>query len=77
MSKTNKMCATRKVYIAYLLRLWRADESAGTEALDAWRASLESPQTGERIGFGSVEELFAYLRQEMGLCERKSTKGQD
>ena len=67
------MCATQKIYIAYLLRLWRADGTAGKEVFDTWRASLESPQTGERIGFGAVEELFAYLRQEMELCEHKST----
>jgi hypothetical protein len=73
-SETGKMCATQKTYIAYLLRLWRADGTAGEEVFDAWRASLESPQTGERIGFGSAGELFAYLRQEMELCEHKSTK---
>ncbi|MFN8466063.1 MAG: hypothetical protein U0X20_10950 [Caldilineaceae bacterium] len=71
------MCATQKIYIAYLLRLWRADGAAGKEVFDAWRASLESPQTGERIGFGSAEELFAYLRQEMELCERKNAREQD
>lgn len=70
------MCATQQIYIAYLLRLWRADGTVGKEVFDAWRASLESPRTGERIGFGSAEELFVYLRQEMELCERKSTKDQ-
>jgi hypothetical protein len=68
------MSTARKSYIAYLLRLWRADETAGKEVIGAWRASLESPQASERIGFGSVEELFAYLRQEMELCEHKGAK---
>ena len=42
---------------SYLLRLWCTDELRGFH----WQASLESPQTGERIGFASLEELFAYL----------------
>lgn len=68
------MSTARNSYIAYLLRLWRADETSGREVICAWHASLESPQTGERIGFGSVEELFLYLRQEMESCERKGVK---
>ena len=59
------MCTVRRSYIAYLVRLWRAEETAEGKGIGAWRASLESPQTGERVGFGSVEELFTYLRQEM------------
>ncbi len=42
---------------SYLLRLWRNDCPAVTN----WQASLEIPETGERIGFASLEELFAYL----------------
>ena len=42
---------------SYLLRLWRVDELKGFH----WQASLETHETGERIGFGSLEELFAYL----------------
>jgi len=46
-------------YLSYLLRLWRV----GTEKT-TWRASLESPHTGERIGFASLGELFAFLQQQ-------------
>ena len=42
-------------YLSYLLRLWGADQ-------DAWRASLESPMTGERHGFASLKDLFAFLQ---------------
>lgn len=42
---------------SYLLRLWRVDRSKAAD----WRASLEIPETGERIGFASLEQLFAYL----------------
>lgn len=47
-------------YMAYMLRLWRAN----TDAQPVWRASLESPHTGERLGFGSLEALFAFLEKE-------------
>jgi hypothetical protein len=50
-------------YISYLLRLWQV--RTGSELV--WRASLESPQTGERTGFASIEDLFAFLQQQMGV----------
>lgn len=46
-------------YLAYMLRLWRA----GGEGETAWRASLESPHTGERQGFSNLELLFAFLEE--------------
>jgi hypothetical protein len=49
-------------YMAYLLRLWQAH----TEGDPVWRAWLESPQTGERCGFATVEGLFDYLRARIG-----------
>jgi len=42
---------------SYLLRMWRTDEHGNRN----WQASLEIPETGERIGFASLEELFTYL----------------
>ena len=49
-----------KRYRSYLLRLWHA------ETLDVcWRASLEDPRTGERIGFACLEQLFAYLMEQV------------
>ncbi len=47
-----------KHYRSYLLRLW-------CESPDRrWRASLEDPRTAKRIGFASLEQLFAFLMQE-------------
>lgn len=48
--------------MAYLLRLWQveAEEDA------PWRASVESPRTGERQGFASLAELMAFLEKEIG-----------
>jgi hypothetical protein len=47
-------------YVAYLLRLWQGEEGGYT----VWRASLESPQTGERWGFASLTDLFTFLEKE-------------
>jgi hypothetical protein len=56
-------------YISYLLRIWRANG----EGEAAWRASLEDPRTGERIGFASLEKLFAFLRQQAGVSPTQVT----
>jgi hypothetical protein len=42
-------------YRSYLLRLWRTPQ--------AWHASLDDPHTGKRLGFASLEQLFAYLME--------------
>lgn len=42
---------------SFILRLWRVEHSE--EA--SWLASLETPETGKRIGFASLEQMFAYL----------------
>lgn len=46
-------------YKAYLLRLWRGGPGV---AETQWRASLENSRTGERLGFGNLEQLFYYLQ---------------
>jgi hypothetical protein len=51
----------QKRYLVFLIRLWPAEE--GGEP--AWRASLESARTGERHAFASLEDLFAYLREQV------------
>ena len=47
-------------YFSYLLRLWR--EVEGTAV---WRASLQDPRTGERVGFATLDDLFKYLRHQV------------
>ena len=56
------MTDSRRRYTAYLLRLWQVTNAEGT----AWRASLESPRTHERIGFASLDDLVSFLRKETG-----------
>ena len=48
-------------YISYLLRLWQTEDDKGL----VWRASLECPHSGERRGFSSLVDLYAYLEREM------------
>ncbi len=57
--------ASSAVYLAFMLRLWRAGSRGGQPV---WRASLENPHTGERLAFGTVQDLFAFLVEKMGVC---------
>jgi len=49
-------------YRAYLLRLWPM--RSGQDLV--WRASLESPLSGERWAFVGLDGLFAFLREQTG-----------
>jgi len=46
-------------YQTYLLHLWRAKCRGNWQ----WRASIESPHTGERQVFAGLEQLFAFLSE--------------
>jgi hypothetical protein len=61
-------------YLSYLLRLWRAGEGSELSVDDqacagSWRASLENAQTGERVGFGGVEELCRFLKRQIDIVQ--------
>jgi hypothetical protein len=56
-------------YISYLLRLWQIR----SEGELVWRASLESPHTGERRGFANLADLFAFLEKETCHVARSQT----
>jgi hypothetical protein len=51
-------------YISYLLRLWR--EKSGQTTW--WRASLQDPLSGQRVGFAQLDELVAFLREQTSLA---------
>jgi hypothetical protein len=57
------MPTEKPIYQVYLLRLWPA--SVSQTGPTAWRASLENPHTGERLGFASLEQLFTYLMEQV------------
>jgi hypothetical protein len=46
-------------YQSYLLRLWRTGEG------EVCRAMLEHIDSHERFGFANLEELCAFLREQM------------
>jgi len=54
-------------YLAYMLRLWQASSKEPD-----WRASLESPHTGERQGFASLDDLFDFVRGQIGAASDAS-----
>lgn len=49
-------------YHSYLLRFWQEQT---LERADAWRFSLEEPQSGQRKGFDSLQELMSFLEEEV------------
>ena len=53
-------------HVSYLLRLWQAE----SEGRVIWRASLQSPNTGERRGFASLADLLRFLEEEYGAIGR-------
>ena len=55
-------------YQSYLLRLWRTSSQGKL----AWRASLESAQTGERRGFADLASLFAFLEEQTGAAAHRA-----
>ena len=66
MIEVNIMKEELNVYHAYLLRFWRTEYKGQWQ----WRASLESPHTGERQSFTSLEQCFTFLRD---LCNRQAS----
>ena len=50
------------LYLAYMLRVWQAGRTGSL----SWRVSLESPHTGERHTFTSLEALCAFLHERTG-----------
>ena len=66
------MVDERKVSVAYLLRLWRANHSRKDATAITWHASLEQVDSGERIGFGNLDELFRFLDEEVERHNRES-----
>ena len=67
------MSGQKRRYTSYLLRLWPVADKSDL----VWRASLESSGTGERWGFASLDELFAFLRQQTtGASDSSASKGE-
>jgi hypothetical protein len=54
------MITEQQCYQAYMLRLWRVSN----DGEPIWRVSLESPHTGERHGFATLESLISFLDEQ-------------
>jgi hypothetical protein len=65
-ARADRLSRERRRYLSYLLRLWQTED----EGALIWRASLESSSTGERRGFASVAELYAFLGGEIARVNR-------
>jgi hypothetical protein len=61
---------SQRRYLSYLLRLWQTSD----RGKQVWRASLESPGTGERQGFASLEDLFNFLQAQTEPCDRQNRR---
>ena len=64
-------CDRSPTYLSYMLRLWQAGSRDGKSV---WRASLENPHTGERLAFGGVEALVAFLARKNQLSNRRQKR---
>ena len=53
-------------YHSYLLRFWKETD---------WRFMLENPHSGEKRGFGSCEELMAFIEAELAGEGERDMKG--
>ncbi len=56
-------------YRSYLLRFWEehsADSSLGVlPPAERWRFSLEDPHSGARLGFANIDQLVAFLEDQI------------
>ncbi len=44
-------------YLSYMLRMWETSDGES----QVWRASLESPGSGQRRGFADLQSLMDFL----------------
>ncbi|NTU82336.1 MAG: hypothetical protein HGA45_23670 [Chloroflexales bacterium] len=58
------MLRTPPHYQVYLLRIWEERGLAPT-ARPVWRLSLEAIASGRKYGFGSSQELLAFLERQI------------
>ncbi len=61
MGNASEKAGRQTGYLSYLLRLWQENEKGAV-----WRASLQRPDTGERVGFASLDKLYDFLQRQTG-----------
>lgn len=58
-------------YYSYLIRIWEAH----TNDEQTWRASLERPGLRKRIGFSNIDELFAFIKEDVSSKDSNEAQG--
>lgn len=59
--------SSRTNYLAFLVRLWRSNET--TE----WRVLLHDPHSGQLLRFDSIDGLYVFLQTQLGEPPRVPT----
>jgi hypothetical protein len=72
-ASTRKPRTHKMPYRSYLLRLWQETGDGSP----IWRASLESPQSGECHGFADLAGVIQFLEAEMNLGPNESGKNKE
>jgi hypothetical protein len=54
------MAGQEQHYLSYVLRMWLPVGETH------WHASLLDPETGKRVGFASLQGVWAYLEERAG-----------
>ena len=67
------MTTEQQRYLAYMLRLWQVSSDRDP----IWRASVESPHSGERRGFANLELLFAFLEEKTVELAQREEQAKD
>ena len=65
------MAKPQRHYTSFLLRLWQARD----EGEMIWRASLESPHSGQSRSFTTLAALYSYLDKLTGFGDEGEAQG--
>jgi len=65
--------SARQLYKSYLIRLWPACHADQM----VWRASLEDPHTGQRVGFSDLDQLIDYLKDQISVAVQEYQSAPD
>jgi hypothetical protein len=52
-------------YRSYVLRFWEERPPGRAQPIGQWRFSLENPHSGARLGFANLDQLTAFLKDQM------------
>ena len=59
---------------SFVVRIWPEAADSRGQVL-AWRGSVDSVSTGERIYFDEIEDVPAFIRKQIGLADASAAPG--